>query len=61
MKNGRPKINNPRTFIYKIRLNHEEKRQLDFLSNETGKSKSTIIRELISNASHMMYYGYNKN
>ena len=58
MKKGRPKIDNPRIFQYRLRLNEEEEKQLTFLAKELNKPKSKIIRELIRSASHMMYYGY---
>lgn len=58
MKKGRPRVDNPRTFQYRLRLNVEEERQLTFLANELNKPKSEIIRELIRSASHTLYYGY---
>lgn len=58
MKKGRPKIDNPRVFQYRLRLNKEEEKQLTFLAKELNEPKSKIIRELIYRASHMMYYGY---
>lgn len=57
-RSGRPSIDNPRTFQYRLRLNAEEEKQLTFLAKELNKPKSEIIRELIRSASHTLYYGY---
>lgn len=57
-KPGRPSVDNPRTFQYRLRLNDEEEKQLNFLSKELNRPKSEIIRELIHSTSHRLYYGY---
>ncbi len=41
---GRPKSDNSRTNQYRVRLNDEENRKLDYASSVTGKPKSEILR-----------------
>lgn len=55
---GRPCVENPQTFQYRLRLNAEEEKQLTFLAKELNKTKAEIIRELVRSACHTLYYGY---
>lgn len=59
MKRGRPMISEPRTFIFRLRINEDEKKQLDFISKELNKTKSEVIRDLIRKESYLLYYGHN--
>lgn len=43
-KRGRPKKNNSKNRNFRVRLTEEEYKLLDILSEETGKSKSDILR-----------------
>ena len=49
-----------RSYRYTVKLNEEENKQLEFLSNEFGISKSKVIRELITDSSYELYYGYKR-
>ena len=57
-KRGRPCIENRKDKLYRLRMNDEELAQLEFLAKETGKTKSDVIRDLIQQESHRLYYGY---
>ena len=52
--------NSKRNYRVDIRLSEEENKQLEFLSNELGVSKSEAIRELITDSSYELYYGYKR-
>ena len=52
--------NSKRNYRVDIRLSEEENKQLEFLSNEFGISKSEVIRELITDSSYELYYGYKR-
>lgn len=45
---SRPKQENKRDIIFKIRLNDEEYRMLDMVSEQNGKPKSKVIREALA-------------
>lgn len=44
MNKGRPKLDNPRSKQYRLRLNDEEREKLEYLSERTGKTVSEILR-----------------
>ena len=46
-KRGRPISENKRNLQYRIRLNDEERKELDILSKDLGIRKSYVIRFLI--------------
>lgn len=50
-KRGRPKKSTSRVYQYRIRLSESEREILEFISNDTGLPKSTILR-----ASLQLYY-----
>ena len=52
--------NSKRNYRVEVRLSEEENKQLEFLSNEFGISKSEAIRELITDSSYELYYGYKR-
>ena len=52
--------NSKRNYRVDIRLSEEENKQLEFLSNELGVSKSEAIRELITDSSYELYYGHKR-
>ena len=52
--------NSKRNYRVEVRLNEEENKQLEFLSNEFGISKSEVIRELITDSSYELYYGHKR-
>ena len=43
-----------------VKLSEEENKQLEFLCDELGVSKSEVIRELIADSSYEFYYGHKK-
>ena len=49
-----------RNYRVAVKLNEEENKQLKFLCDELGVSKSEVIRELIADSSHELYYGYKR-
>ena len=49
-----------RNYRCTVRLSEEENKQLEFLSNELGISKSEVIRELITDSSYELYYGHKR-
>ena len=53
-------ISSKRNYRVEVRLSEEEKKQLEFLSNEFGISKSEVIRELITDSSYELYYGHKR-
>ena len=48
-KRGRPKIDNPKTEWFQMRLTKEDSKILDEIKLVTGKTKSQIIRDSLSN------------
>ena len=52
--------NYKRNYRVEVRLSEEENKQLEFLSNEFGISKSEVIRELITDSSYELYYGHKR-
>ena len=52
--------NSKRNYRVDIRLSEEENKQLEFLSNELGVSKSEAIREVITDSSYELYYGHKR-
>lgn len=50
-KRGRPVKTDSRSYQYRIRLNRRERDILEFISNESGMPKSTILR-----AALQLYY-----
>ena len=52
--------NSKRNYRVEVRLSEEENKQLEFLSNEFGISKSEVIRELITDSSYELYYGHKR-
>ena len=52
--------NSKRNYRVEVRLSEEENKQLEFLSNEFGISKSEVIRELIADSSYELYYGHKR-
>ena len=52
--------NSKRNYRVAVKLNEEENKQLKFLSDELGVSKSEVIRELIADSSYEFYYGYKR-
>ena len=52
--------NSKRNYRVDIRLSEEENKQLEFISNEFGISKSEVIRELIADSSYELYYGHKR-
>lgn len=52
--------NSKRNYRVAVKLNEEENKQLKFLCDELGVSKSEVIRELIADSSHELYYGYKR-
>ena len=53
-------ISSKRNYCVEVRLSEEEKKQLEFLSNEFSISKSEVIRELITDSSYELYYGHKR-
>ena len=49
-----------RNYRVAVKLNEEENKQLKFLCDELGVSKSEVIRELIADSSYELYYGYKR-
>ena len=49
-----------RSYRCTVKLSEEENKQLEFLSNELGISKSEVIRELIADSSYEFYYGHKR-
>ena len=43
-KKGRPASGDARKYGYRVRLNDEENRRLDYLSKKNGKTKADILR-----------------
>lgn len=52
--------NSKRNYRVAVKLNEEENKQLKFLCDELGVSKSEVIRELIADSSYELYYGYKR-
>ena len=52
--------NSKRKYRIAVKLNEEENKQLEFLCDELGVSKSEVIRELITDSSYELYYGHKK-
>ena len=52
--------NSKRNYRVEVSLSEEENKQLEFLSNEFGISKSEVIRELITDSSYELYYGHKR-
>ena len=52
--------NSKRNYCVVVKLNEEENKQLKFLCDELGVSKSEVIRELIADSSYELYYGYKR-
>lgn len=52
--------NSKRNYCVAVKLNEEENKQLKFLCDELGVSKSEVIRELIADSSYELYYGYKR-
>ena len=52
--------NSKRNYRVSVKLSEEENKQLEFLSNELGVSKSEVIRELIADSSYEFYYGHKR-
>lgn len=52
--------NSKRNYRVEVRLNEEENKQLKFLCDELGVSKSEVIRELIADSSYELYYGHKR-
>nr|DAH80839.1 MAG TPA: hypothetical protein [Caudoviricetes sp.] len=52
--------NSKRNYRYTIRLSEEENKQLEFIAKELGISRSEAIRELITDSSYELYYGYKR-
>lgn len=52
--------NSKRNYRVVVRLNEEENKQLEFLSDELGISKAEAIRELITDSSYELYYGHKR-
>ena len=52
--------NSKRNYRVAVKLNEEENKQLKFLSDELGVSKSEVIRELITDSSYELYDGYKR-
>ncbi len=50
-----------RNYQYTVRLNEEENKQLEYIVEELNLSKSEVIRELITDASYELYYGYKRS
>ena len=57
---GNEMNNSKRNYRVEVRLSEEENKQLEFLSNEFGISKSEVIRELITDSSYELYYGHKR-
>ena len=49
-----------RSYRCTVKLSEEENKQLEFLSKELDISKSEAIRELITDSSYELYYGYKR-
>ena len=43
---------------YSESFSKEELSQLEFIANETGRTKSEVLKDLIKRESHLLYYGY---
>lgn len=52
--------NSKRNYSIAVRLNEEENKQLKFLCDELGVSKSEVIRELIADSSYELYYSHKR-
>ena len=50
-KRGRPVKGNSRSYQFRIRLTEHEREVLEFISNDTGLPKSTVLR-----AALQLYY-----
>lgn len=46
-KRGRPRKQKTKSHQYRLRMDDEDSKLLDYLSMQTGKNKSDIIREAI--------------
>ena len=46
-KRGRPHISDPRTHLYRLRLNDEERDMLDYLLRSTNVSVPDLLRKTI--------------
>lgn len=44
-RTGRPKIENPKSLQYRIRLTEEEAQKLDYCCEKTGLTKADVLRE----------------
>ena len=52
--------NSKRNYRIAVKLNEEENKQLEFISKELGISRAEVIRELITDSSYELYYGYKR-
>ena len=52
--------NSKRNYRIAVKLNEEENKQLEFISKELGISRAEAIRELITDSSYELYYGYKR-
>ena len=52
--------NSKRNYRVAVKLSEEENKQLEFLCDELGVSKSEVIRELIADSSYELYYGHKR-
>ena len=43
---------------YSESFSKEELSQLEFITKETGRTKSEVLKDLIKRESHLLYYGY---
>lgn len=44
---GRKKLNDPRSFGYRLRLNEEETKMLNYICKETGLTKAKLFRKFL--------------
>lgn len=52
--------NSKRNYRITVKLNEEENKQLEFISKELGISRAEAVRELITDSSYELYYGYKR-
>ena len=58
MNKGRPKSENLKEIILKVRLTEELNNQLNYICKEYNKTKSDVVRNLIREESYLLYYGH---
>ena len=59
---GRPLIDNPKEYYFKIRQSYDDRRQLQAMSNFLDMTKAEVIREAMSHyEDYLTRVGYDRN